>query len=159
MGQAFAAAPLLTSLALASTAVSVGSSIFSGMQESRALKEQRRAEEQRAKQASIQGLQEGNQILRDQLSAIAQVNLAAGASGIDPFSGTPENTVNSIRETADRQLRTTALNTQFELASSSSRGRQLSIQGSSAQARGLFGAGGSLLDLSTRVTELGVPGG
>ncbi|NIA67581.1 hypothetical protein HBA54_03160 [Pelagibius litoralis] len=155
MGAAFAAAPILTALAIGSTVVSAGTAIFSGIQQSKALKEQRKAESLREKQSAIAGLQQGNEILRDQLAATAQVNVSAGASGIDPFSGTPENTVQAIRDVAERQLRTSRLNTQFDLAASASRRKQLSIQASTARTRGFLGAGSSLLDLSTSLTKLG----
>lgn len=155
MGAAFAAAPILAGAVIASTAVAAGAAIFAGVQQARAAREQREQEELREQQLAVQGVQQSNQILEDEIAALAAVNVTAGASGIDPFTGAPNQTAQRIRARANRQLQTTSLGTAFEIAGSQSRQRQLSLQGDAALIRAAGAAGGSLLGGATRLQAIG----
>ena len=132
MAAAFAAAPVLTSVLIASTVATVALTTVSTIQQAKAAKRQRAAEQQREKQLTIQGLQQANEIRREQLEALAAANVAAAAGGIDPFTGAPAKTKERIDARTNRQLRTARLESGFGIAASQSTQAQLKIQGRAA---------------------------
>ena len=149
------ATPTASSLLVASTAVSLGATAIGGFMEFRASQAQREAERIREQQLALQGVQRSNEILQDEIDAIAQVNVAAAASGIDPFTGSPKTTKQEIREKANRQLNVAAVDTEFAQAQSRSTRNQLRLGGMGS----LVGAAGrgssSLLNLATQRAALG----
>ena len=155
MAAAFAAAPILAGVVLAGTAVSAGAAIFGAVRGAQAAEEQRAAEELAERQASIQGVQRANEILQQEIDTLAAVNVAAGASGIDPFTGSPATTKRRIRERANRQLRTVQTETEFARAGSRSRQRQLSLSGEAATLRGLSAAGGAAVGGVQQLSAIG----
>lgn len=155
MAAAFAAAPILTGVLLASTVVAVGTGAFAAIQQARAAREQAEAEEVRERQFALQGAQESNLILEQEIDTLAAINVAAGASGIDPFTGSPAETKTRIRERANRQLNISRLSTATNVTASQSAQRQASLSGQAALIRGAGQAAGSLIGTSTRLQGIG----
>lgn len=144
MAAAFAAAPILTSVLIASTVATVALTTVSTIQQAKAAKRQRAAEKQREKQLTVQGVQQANEIRREQLEALAATNVAAAASGIDPFSGAPNQTRKRIEQRTNRQLRNTRLGNAFDIAGSKAAQSQLKIQGRAAIVSGAARAVGAV---------------
>lgn len=155
MAAAFAAAPILAGVVLAGTAVSAGVGIFAAVRASQAAKEQQAAEELREQQAGIQGVQRANEILQTEIDTLAAINVSAGASGIDPFTGSPASTKRRVRERANRQLQTAATESEFTRAGSRSRQRQLSLSAEAATLRGLSSAAGAGLGGAQQLAAVG----
>ena len=132
MAAAFAAAPILTGVLVASTAVAAGAGIYAAYRSSQAQKAQAEQEEAQQRAGAVAGVQRQNEILEEERDLIAAVNVAAGASGIDPFSGSAALTKDRIREKANRQLSISRLEAETFQFASRSRQRQLrkSAQGS-----------------------------
>lgn len=145
----------LVAVAVAGTATSVAFQQRSAAIQRRALREQSRQEAVQERQFAIEGAQKGNDILREQLAAIAQSNVAAGASGIEPFSGSPAATKAGIRRRAERQLSVNRLNTLVNASGSASRIRQLSLRSRAVQTEANAQSAASLLDTATTIAEIG----
>lgn len=147
MVAAFAAAPVLAGVLVASTVVSAGVGIFSAVRSAQANSEQREAEEQRQQALTIQGQQRANQILEEEIDTLAALNVGAAASGIDPFTGSAASTARRIRTRANRQLNIARLTSETDIFGSQSRQRQLRLQGQASliggagQAVGAIGSG------------------
>ena len=155
MAAAFAAAPILTGVLVASTAITVGVGVFTAVRSAQSAEAQEEAERMREEQLAIQGLQESNQILEDEIATLAQVNVGAAASGIDPFTGTPEAVKRRIRERADRQLNVARLNTAFGTNQSQLRQRQLRLQGQASLVQGVGGAIGGAAGGAQQISAIG----
>ena len=142
MAAAFAAAPILAGVLVASTAVAAGAGVFAAIRQSQAQKAQAEAEEQRQTSLAIQGTQRQNEILEEEINTIAAVNVGAAASGIDPFSGAPASAKRNISARANRQLRVSRLETATGIAGSQATARQLR-RGAEASLIGGFARTGS----------------
>ena len=138
MVAAFAAAPVLAGVVAASTAVAVGTAVFSGIRSAQAAEAQAEQEELQQSQLALQAQQRQNEILEEEIDTLAALNVGAAASGIDPFTGSPQQTAEEIRTRANRQLRTARLEGAFNINASSQRQRQLRLQ-STASLIGGFG--------------------
>lgn len=147
MAAAFAAAPVLAGVLLASTAVTAGVAIFSGVRSAQAAESASEQEELQQTQLGVQAQQRQNEILEEEIDTLAALNVGAAASGVDPFTGSPQRTAERIRERANRQLRITRLESAFGINASRSRERQLRLQGQASliggfgQAAGAAGSG------------------
>ena len=140
MAAAFAAAPILTTVVIGATVVSAAAAGFAAFRSSQAAEAEAEREELAEKSFAIEGVQAQNQIMEDELRALALTNVSAGASGVDPFSGSPQQTKQAITETANRQLRNVRLQSQTRQTGSRIRQRQLSIEGRAALIQGAAGA-------------------
>ena len=144
MATAFAAAPILTGVLVASTAVTVGVGIFTGIRQAQAAEAAAEQEELQQTQLGIQAQQRQNEILEEEIDTLAALNVGAAASGIDPFTGSPQRTAERIQERADRQLRTARLEGAFGISASQSRQRQLRLQGQASLIGGFGEAVGAV---------------
>ena len=154
MVAAFAAAPVLAGVLVASTVVSAGVGIFSAVRSAQAASEQREAEQQREQQLVIQGQQRANQILEEEIATLAAINVGAAAGNVDPFTGTPSSVSRRVRERANRQLSTLRLESEFGLSASQSRQRQLRLQGQGSLISGFGQAAGSVASGTTSLAGI-----
>lgn len=144
MAAAFAAAPVLAGVLVASTAVAAGTGIFLGIRQQQAAEAQADQEELQQSQIAIQSQQRQNEILEEEIDTLAAINVGAAASGVDAFTGSAQSTKDAVRARANRQLRTARLEGAFGLNASSQRARQLRLGGQASLVGGFARAGGAV---------------
>lgn len=155
MAAAFAAAPVLTGVLIASTVVTVGLGTFAAIQSAKAAKEQAAAEQQRQDQLGLQAQQRANEIRELEIETLAAINVGAAASGIDPFSGAPNVSAAGVRAKANRQLRTARLDAAFGIDQSASRERQIRLRGRADLIGGIGGAVAGAASTSGQIATVG----
>ncbi len=155
MAAAFAAAPVLTGVLVASTAVAASAGIYAAYRQSQAAKAQAQQEEAQQRAETLAGVQRQNQILEEEQDLIAAVNIGAAASGVDPFSGSAASTKDRIRRKANRQLSISRIESETALSTSRSRQRQLRKQADASLISGFGQAAGSVSSTQNQLAQIG----
>ena len=134
-----------TTLLVASTLVSAGSSVLGGVAASKAASIERQQSKEAAEDRRIQALQEANQV-REEADRVRRRNIALRAvSGLGLNSGSFLSVQSDVQRKAEDDIK----NLEFQGASEARRfelsGEQAAIAGRSKLVGGAFGAGTTLL--------------
>ena len=153
-GKAGATASLLGKLQMGATALSAFSAFAGGMSDRRLAEEQALGARYEARQATLQGVQQGNDILDGVIDKMAKTRVAYASAGIDAFSGTPQGVIDRIGRDGERDMDVSRSDALVRYLSARRSMANLTSRGRSAGLRGIVNAaatvGNTLIDLKER---------